>query len=226
MNRKETNDEIPLLIKLPFAEGDIRRDSEAIGRTEQTTLTSGAGGPLMGSQVIAMIRKAGGYVWLDQDGRVLTKGVSGELLKRLQETMYLVRAILRDQVASLPWENSGKDPSWWRYPEYRWSWPDQKLLPADQSAFTHWLRERCTADRRCSSAVKFLFWAFCEEHGEELPPVQFLEFLQAAGFTVVDGFVDGLVLGSCHERIPACRNNDEEGERVSLKAAAAREGHH
>src|SRR5439155_1862997 len=52
-NRKETNDEIPLLIKLPFAEGDIRRDSEAVGRAEQTTLTSGAGGPLMGSQVIA-----------------------------------------------------------------------------------------------------------------------------------------------------------------------------
>ena len=87
MNRKETNNEIPLLIKLPFAEGDIRRDSEAVGRTEQTTLTSGAGGPLMGSQVIAMIRKAGGDVWLDQDSRVLTKGVSGKLLKRLQESL-------------------------------------------------------------------------------------------------------------------------------------------
>ena len=62
MNRKETNNEIPLLIKLPFAEGDIRRDSEAVGRTEQTTLTRGAGGPLIGSQVIAMIRRRRGAI--------------------------------------------------------------------------------------------------------------------------------------------------------------------
>jgi len=34
-----------------------------------------------------MIRKAGGDVWLDQDSRVLTKGVSGKLLKRLQESL-------------------------------------------------------------------------------------------------------------------------------------------
>jgi len=178
------------------------------------------------SQLLARIRRDGGRVWLDRQGRLRATGITDAQLAELRASRYLVTALLREEIASLRWEHSGKDPSWWRFPEYRWTWPDQRLLPADQSAFTHWLRERCTADRRCSSAVKFLFWAFCEEHGEELPPVQFLEFLQAAGFAVVDGFVDGLVLGSGHECIPACRNNDEEGERVSLKAAAARQGHH
>jgi hypothetical protein len=143
---------------------------------------------LFGSEVIAMIRKAGGDVWLGENGRLMTKGVSGDLLLRLEESEYLVRAILREEIATLRWESSGHDPDWWRFPEWRWLPPDQTLRPADKSVFDRWLRERCAVDRRCCTAAAVLFQAFCREHDQD---VSFLQFLEASGFPENEGFIDG-----------------------------------
>jgi len=148
------------------------------------------------SRLLAGIRKNGGRVWVDQQGRLHADGVSETQIKELGDSHDLVVALLREEIATRRWENSGKDPRWWRYPEWRWNWQEQTLRPADESLFERWLRERCTADRRCSSAAKFLYWDFCEQNGQGLLPTRFLELLDAAGFAVNDGFVRSLVLGA------------------------------
>lgn len=148
------------------------------------------------SQFVGRIRKKGGHIWLDELGRLNAEGISESQVEELRECYDLVVAVLREEVVGKRWEASGKDPNWWNYPEYRWIWPDQKLRPVDQWVFQEWLRTRCSATRRYSSAVKFIFCAFCEEHWQEVPPARFLDLLEAAGFPVVDGFVDGLALGS------------------------------
>lgn len=147
-------------------------------------------------QFVGRSRKKGGRIWLDELGRLNAEGISESQVEELRECYDLVVAGLREEVVGKRWEASGKDPHWWKYPEYRWIWPDQKLRPVDQWVFHEWLRTRCSVTRRFSSAVKFVFCAFCEEHGQEVPPARFLDLLEAAGFPVVDGFVDGLALGS------------------------------
>jgi hypothetical protein len=197
----------------PVAKVDLSLEAETLGplfadsqdrsfdpaRTKSKLFYSGSGllpdEVLPATRVLAMIRKAGGEVWLDQSGCAKSNGVHGDLLEKLRRSSYLVAAVLCDQVDSRRWAASGKDPNWWKFPEYRWT-PDHKLRPPDEWVFRQWLRERCTRDRRCSSAIKFLYWDFCEQNGQDVLPRQFLEYLAAAGFPEYDGFVDGVMLGT------------------------------
>jgi hypothetical protein len=169
------------------------------------------------SQLIARVRKNGARVWLDQLGRLNAEGMSEGQMKELGDSYDLVVALLQEEIVGKRWEASGKDVRWWKFPEHRWRWPSQELRFADEAAFNQWLKDRCAADRRCSGAVKFLYWDFCEQHGQELFPKVFLELLSAAGFEANGGFVDGLVLGSdLHEWDEAAGNHhgSEEGGSV------------
>ena len=80
------------------------------------------------SQLVARIRREGGHVWLSRRGQLRADGVTDTHLAELRASRYLVTALLRDEIGSLRWEHSGKDPSWWRYPEEAWSYPDQRLM--------------------------------------------------------------------------------------------------
>src|SRR5437870_1424001 len=85
------------------------------------------------SQLVARIRREGGHVWLSRRGQLRADGVTDTHLAELRASRYLVTALLRDEIGSLRWEHSGKDPSWWRYPEEAWSYPDQRLLRTSRS---------------------------------------------------------------------------------------------
>jgi hypothetical protein len=81
------------------------------------------------SQLIIKIRKNGGFIWLDELGRLNAEGVPEVQMKELSDAYNLVVALLREGIVSKRWENSGRDPSWWRHPEEAWSYPEQRLKP-------------------------------------------------------------------------------------------------
>jgi len=88
------------------------------------------------SELVARIRRHGGRVWLDRQGRLRAIGVTDARVAALRESRYLVVALLREEIASLRWEHSGKDPDWWRYPEEAWSYPEQRLVAARRPAIS------------------------------------------------------------------------------------------
>ena len=61
------------------------------------------------SQLLARTRGDGGRVWLDRQGRLRAKGITDAQLAELRASRYLVTALLREEIASLRWEHSGKD---------------------------------------------------------------------------------------------------------------------
>src|SRR4051794_4127793 len=86
------------------------------------------------SRLLAKIERDGGRVWLDRHGRLRASRITDQQLVELRASRYAVTALLRDRIASLRWEHTGKDPNWWRYPEQAWSYPDQKLLEFARSS--------------------------------------------------------------------------------------------
>ena len=71
---------------------------------------------MSGSAVICRIERAGGSLKLRPDGTIACRDVPPGCLADLRANEYLVRAILRERLASRLWELSGKDPNWWRSP--------------------------------------------------------------------------------------------------------------
>jgi hypothetical protein len=162
--------------------------------------------------LISRIRKDGGRIWLDRQGCLRAKGVSEERLRRLRESPYLITAVLREEIASKRWEQSGKDPNWWRHPEELWSYSEQSLKPVSEIVRI-WVGEQC-AVRNVSSDAHILHREFSAWAGFEPDAAaerEFLLKLVASGFPLDEGMVRGICL-AVDFKAPLKDEDDREHE--------------
>jgi hypothetical protein len=155
------------------------------------------------SKLVATIRKACGRVWLDQLGRLNAEGVSQTQMTELSDSHDLVVALLREEIAGKRWENSGKDPGWWRHPEEAWTYPEQRLKPFPEIARI-WLAEHCVGAVCCASNPRILHREFSTWAGFERTAAsqqEFLKQLASLCYPLHDGLMEGICSGG---GLPGC----------------------
>jgi hypothetical protein len=180
------------------------------------------------ADLIARIRREGGRVWLDRQGRLRAKGVSDARLKQLRESPYLVIALLREEASSLRREHSGDDPQWWRQPEEAWTYPEQWLKPFPEIVRI-WAAAHCVGAACCASNPRILCREFSVWAGFERDAAAEREFLQqlcALGFHLHEGMVEGICLAEDFEaaleyevRSPRGRCDEGDSRKGSARAS-------
>ena len=68
---------------------------------------------LNASSIVRKIRRTGD-IRLGPGDKIQTKKCPAELRELARKNEYLVRAWLREEIASKKWEASGRNPDWWR----------------------------------------------------------------------------------------------------------------
>jgi hypothetical protein len=150
------------------------------------------------TDLISRIKKEGGKIWLDEYGHLRARRVSNLRLKQLTESPSLVTALLREEIASKRWEQSGKDPNWWRHPEELWSYSEQSLKPVSEIVRI-WVAEYCVSAGNVSSDVRILHREFSAWAGIEPDAASEKEFLRQLtdmDHQAQDGFVNGICLAA------------------------------
>jgi len=178
------------------------------------------------SQLIAGVRKSG-RVWLDELGRLNAEGASETQMAELADSHDLVVGLLREEIASARWGNSGKNPKWWCVPEQAWTYPEQTLKPISELVRI-WATEKCLGSKRCATKARalhreYLSWLGLGEGAAT--EKEFVQQLEVLGWPSVDGWVDNIALAedfvaalqneNHHHR---CPDEDESQDRVALGA--------
>jgi hypothetical protein len=65
------------------------------------------------SQLLESIRVHGGEVRIAPTGKLEVRHIPKALRAQLRRNAYLVRAVLREEIASEAWETCRRNPKWW-----------------------------------------------------------------------------------------------------------------